>query len=239
MSGVRRPRPPGRGAAFSLIELLVVIAIIGILSGLLLPALARAKGKGQQAGCLSNLHQIGMGFTLLLQDEEDQFPDRRDLKNTLGYQPWTTWPTSDPRGGWAPVVLTNAIQADRTWYCPSMNASPLRTAAQSVQESRPGDESSQVSYWLWRFDRPDNPVPLDDFWGKTVEQCIPDLRAAHNPQVGQPAGPEDVEMAVDPYYPMTITSLPSNLRGRALHPGGRNRLFLDTHAEFLRDPRTN
>jgi hypothetical protein len=96
-----------------------------------------------------------------------------------------------------------------------------------------------VSYWLWRFDRTDDPVPLDNLWGKTMEQSVVDLDAAANPTVGWPNGPMDVEVAVDPYFPSTIASLPPPLRGRTLHRGGRNRLFGDLHAEFLRDPRTN
>ncbi len=93
----------GRRRAFTLIELLVVIAIIAILAAMLLPALAAAKQRGQRAVCISNLRQIGLAFIASLGDNNDCFPDRRDLKSSLpgGYHPWTTWPPSDPRAGWA------------------------------------------------------------------------------------------------------------------------------------------
>ncbi len=45
-----------------------MIAIIAILAALMLPALARAKGKAKQAGCLSNLRQVGLGLVLYLND---------------------------------------------------------------------------------------------------------------------------------------------------------------------------
>jgi len=230
-------RAAGRSRGFTLIELLVVIGIIAILAALLLPSLASAKDKARRISCVSNLHQIGISFGLYLADYADRFPDRRDLKDTLGYKPWSTWPASDPRGGWAAVVLSNLTTADDLWVCPDVRTAPLRSVAQCAQGFRADRTNSVVTYWLWRFDRKDDPIPLDDFWGKSIAQCVTDLRQANNPQAGWPSGPSDVELIVDPYFPGTIASVPAELRGRAVHRGGRNRLSLDYHAEYVHDPR--
>ena len=225
-----------------MIELLVVIAISAILAALLLPALARAKQKGQQAVCLSNLRQIGLAFVIYLNDNSDHFPDRRDLKSSLpgGYHPWTSWPPSDPRAGWAATNFFSYCPNLNVWSCPTAVNSTTGNIIQSVQATSMDTNGPLCRYWAWRFDRSDDPVGQEDFWGKSQAEAVSDLETASltDTTLGLINGPTDVELMVDPYFPQTIPGVDLALKGRTVHAGGRCRVFLDGHVQHIKDIRT-
>ncbi len=71
-----------KNSGFTLIELLVVIAIIGILVGLLLPAIGAARRSARRTACLNNLRSLGQAATAF-ETSKQRFPGGAELAAPL------------------------------------------------------------------------------------------------------------------------------------------------------------
>lgn len=81
---------------FTLVELLVVIAIIGILVGLLMPAVMNAQNEARRIQCEQNLRNVGLAL-LNFESRKNYFPGIKG--NIQGY-------------GWQPAILEQLGQGD-------------------------------------------------------------------------------------------------------------------------------
>jgi len=73
---------------FTLVELLVVVGLIAILIALLLPAINRARLHAQTVKCAANLHSIGQGLTMYVQ----QYGYYPSVRASSGGTSFVIWP---------------------------------------------------------------------------------------------------------------------------------------------------
>lgn len=127
-----------RRRAFTLIELLVAIAVIGMLAGLLLPAVQSARESARRIECANHLRQLGIGFG--------------SYHNT-----WQVFPRSGP----GPWPIYQGATAD-PWSHPTFYTALLPYIEQNDQTpARP----HAIPLFLCPSRRGPNVGPRDDYAG--------------------------------------------------------------------------
>ena len=224
---------------FTLIELLTVIAIIGVLAGLLLPALSAAKSRARTVRCTSNLRQFGLALQLYAQDHGDRLPPNADGRHeALGakwVEGWLGLPGPDCTNTLflrESLLATYLGQDVSVWQCPSaarpvnvggFSQPRVRTLSLNCFLGTPVESPVAMTYQrLGAITRP-GPSEMLTFLDERVE-TIND-------------GSFGMQWAFDEREPARWT-----LRDKpgVQHRDGANLAFADAHVERRRwqDPRT-
>jgi prepilin-type N-terminal cleavage/methylation domain-containing protein/prepilin-type processing-associated H-X9-DG protein len=151
-----------RRRAFTLVELLIVIAIIGVLVGLLMPTVGRAREAARRAACLSNLRQVHQSF-LLFAEENDGLvpvgyrglgnpPKPRKQFNSMIYSG-----TSRKFCLFGALYQTGHMKQPEIFFCPS-NEDPQNSFNTAINPWPPATDPA-VNGWAGYGGRPDWLLP--------------------------------------------------------------------------------
>src|SRR5229473_2910741 len=108
---------------FTLIELLVVIAILGILAGLLIPAVSYGKFKARVTTCTNNYRQLALAAVMYAGDDSKgrlpSFELPTDSSQLVNFHNLVPWTIGLPM---LKAMESHGIAQPRMWYCPLRNS---------------------------------------------------------------------------------------------------------------------
>jgi len=224
-------------AGFTLIELLVCIAIIAILAAMLLPALARAKQSAKRSACLSNLHQIAVGTSMYLGEFNDRMPWVSDEHLQLTPPVNSSGKRYNSMGAFMPllhVYLDNV----RVWQCPM---TPIVT------------QNSWLKHFTspWKAEGVDQPEKgLANYISDKLAELDPEQprylrgRTPLSVAIKRKDSVSHEEWLMCPFFEKgwwadfssqwTVGDSVPPRKGWSGHTGGRNQIYLDMRANWVK-----
>ena len=161
-----------RDRGFTLIELLVVIAIIAILAGMLLPALSKAKAKGQGIACMSNHRQLALAWRMYVDDNSERLPYAYGSTAVSSQSSWVTGSLDFDGGNASNWDIERDLKKSKLWEycgnspgifkCPADNSVVKVTSGQYSGRTMPRVRSMAMNNWVGG--NGDDPNNLQGFW---------------------------------------------------------------------------
>jgi prepilin-type N-terminal cleavage/methylation domain-containing protein len=155
---------------FTLVELLVVIAIIGILIGLLLPAMNAARESGRRSQCMNNLKQITLALNAF-HGEVGTMPPNTTISGYAQSEISPSWMT-----GILPYIEEKALARQNKVELPIGQPPNLAVAQTVVRSFRCPSETSFPSGRL-SGSYPSGSCCQDDAWWISIGGAVTDYKA--------------------------------------------------------------